>query len=333
MIIYEKINYIYDATGIKLQKIVTDIGNSTKTNYAGNYIYEDNGTTEELKFFNQPEGYVEPTVTSSGVEMNYFYQYKDHLGNIRLSYKNTGTVSSPILEIVEENNYYPFGLKHKGYNNVVTSTNIALKKKFGGKEYQDELGLGWIDITARNYDPSLGRWMNIDPLAEFMRRHSPYNYAFDNPIYFIDADGMAPESSTENNEDPPWWLKWVTALFSDDVEKMNSKGDISNDELDNIEEEKVMDAVVQTNEDFNDTFSATVEGGVSVKEEETGITLLKYRGKLTIRLLDGVKYEDNVSILEPNLPSLNKISINSGNFGASPAPARLYRVVNVNFLN
>ncbi|PKP40272.1 MAG: hypothetical protein CVT96_09600 [Bacteroidetes bacterium HGW-Bacteroidetes-13] len=68
----------------------------------------------------------------------------------------------------------------------------ALRAGFGNKEEQDELGLGWIDITARNYDPALGRWMNLDPLAELMRRHSPYNYAFDNPVYFIDADGMFP---------------------------------------------------------------------------------------------------------------------------------------------
>ncbi len=183
------ISYIYDAAGTKLSKTV----NGVSTYYAGNYVYEGSS----LKFFNHTEGYLEPKDENNLLlGYNYVYQYKDHLGNVRLSYKdNSGT-----LDILEENNYYPFGLKHKGYNGSATS-HIALKKKFGGKEYQDELGLGWYDITARNYDPALGRWMNLDPLAEQMRRHSPYNYAFDNPVYFIDYDGMMPTGSQD--DDPP----------------------------------------------------------------------------------------------------------------------------------
>ena len=180
------IAYIYDATGAKQKKIVTEGSSITNTEYLGSFVYK-NGS---LEFFNQTEGIVEKEADG----YKYVYQFKDHLDNIRLSYSdkdNDGNITQN--EIVQEKNYYPFGLTQKGYNEVLRGRNHAYG--FTNKEEQDEIGLGWVDITARNYDPALGRWMNLDPFAEQMRRHSPYNYGFDNPIYFLDPDGMKPLGS------------------------------------------------------------------------------------------------------------------------------------------
>jgi RHS repeat-associated protein len=180
----QNISYTYDAVGTKLRKV---FGSNT-LDYAGNYIYENNA----LKYFNLPEGYFEVTSTSGNVNGDYVYQYKDHLDNIRLSYKKSGSNTV----IVSEKNYYPFGLKHKGYN-TGSSSHLAEKKGFISAELQEENNINWYDVTARNYDPALGRWMNLDPLAEKMRRHSPYNYAFNNPVYWIDPDGMEPQESID----------------------------------------------------------------------------------------------------------------------------------------
>lgn len=370
----ENISYVYDATGTKLRKTVVEGNKPVRyTYYAGNYVYE-NGY---LKFFGHPEGYVEaqyngipdpggdPWGDAPLPDFGYVYQYKDHLGNVRLSYSERGhngngteatteifsddfeTASGwdgsgaswgdPITEfddafkyegnysgridrtgpasvavhsttwtaisnskatvyiysgwaysngpgirlglamkqqgetgyltlfddiksyskntwvyikkyiivpshivslnlrieafdgspyygsvwwdnvsiqrvhevdILEENNYYPFGLEHKGYNNVVNGVENNYFN-YNGKEVDKSLGLNWIDFGWRNYDASLGRWMNIDPHSENYFTISPYNSFANNPISFVDPDGRDLLFWQKNDKG-----KWVQVEFS-----------------------------------------------------------------------------------------------------------------------
>ncbi|KIX22024.1 hypothetical protein SY27_04945 [Flavobacterium sp. 316] len=150
---------------------------------------------------NLPEGYVKHEANN----YNYVFNYTDHLGNIRLSYSTDP--STKALEILEENNYYPFGLKHANYNMsrkayYKSGGDLVLEEpcpscpidfkynyKYNGKEYQDELGLNLYDYGARNYDAALGRWMNVDNKAEKYFNISPYVYVANMPTIAIDLDG------------------------------------------------------------------------------------------------------------------------------------------------
>ena len=172
------ISYTYDATGVKQDKIAGD----EVIEYAGNYIYKNGG----LQSFGVPDGYVQPNNNGS---YDYIYQFKDHLGNIRLSFtdSNDDGIIDSSDEIVQENNFYPYGLEHKGYNNQINSTEYLFK--YNGKELNEELGIGWYDFGARNYNAVLGRWMNLDPLADKYFNVTPYSFVSNTPINAIDPDG------------------------------------------------------------------------------------------------------------------------------------------------
>ena len=65
---------------------------------------------------------------------------------------------------------------------------------FNGKEMDEETGLYYYG--ARYYDARTSVWLSVDPLAEKYPSWSPYVYAFNNPINYIDPSGM-------EGEDPP----------------------------------------------------------------------------------------------------------------------------------
>ncbi len=211
------ITYIYDATGLKLKKIAQIGANAAvHTEYANGYVYSDqeNVGSIQLQFFTHPEGYIEPMVqngirskysvkgfdTDTGgitySDFKYVFQYRDHLGNIRLSYSDSdlnGTID-PASEIIEESNYYPFGLKQLGYNYDVSSNgnSIAQKWKHNGVEYEQALGLNMSEMFFRMHDPAIGRWNGVDPVTHW--DYSPYSAFDNNPVYWADPTGADGEN-------------------------------------------------------------------------------------------------------------------------------------------
>ena len=92
--------------------------------------------------------------------------------------------------ILQEDHYYPFGMS---INALSSSAPLSKPNqfKYNGKEFDTDFDINWYDYEARMYDPVVGRWNHIDPLAEIYHTYSPYNYTLNNPIRFIDPNGMA----------------------------------------------------------------------------------------------------------------------------------------------
>jgi len=135
---------------------------------------------KSLKYLLFEEGLVNK---SSG---GYAYEYhlKDHLGNTRVTFQPNGS-STTTTQVAE---YYPFGSSY-----LPVSPAGSNKYLYNGKEKQDDVlsgsALDWYDYSARYYDPQIGRFTTVDPLAEKKPWLSPYTYCSDNPINRIDPDG------------------------------------------------------------------------------------------------------------------------------------------------
>ena len=236
-------NYVYRADGVKVKKLFGDI----ETNYLDGFQYKSTKPSEansggglvvvdpneiavmKLRIIPTSEGYFD------ALSNQYIYNYTDHLGNVRLSYSDTnkdGFIQprqyftqqceeswNPFLpkncidiwkpgEIVEVNNYYPFGLMH----NYTATTQNAYQYKYNGKELQET---GMYDYGARFYMPDIGRWGVVDMLNSFTL--DSYGYANNNPIFFNDPSGMIGE---EGGKCPPDCPEFGNGGKAKDIEEV-----------------------------------------------------------------------------------------------------------------
>lgn len=179
-----------DTLNVKLDLASRDF--SETTYYVGNFIYKSKlvdlskprlegissyalGSQYAYKLMlsriNFDDGYVVP------VQSKYqIYDYvKDYLGNIRFVVKNG--------YVVETNNYHPFGGFYNNDDNYVSQ-----RWRFGNKELDRK-----VDIYSwgfRNYDPTVGSFLTVDPMCELNYKMSPYSFADNNPVNYTDLFGL-----------------------------------------------------------------------------------------------------------------------------------------------
>jgi len=108
---------------------------------------------------------------------NVYYYLNDHLGSAAVVINSSGTVR-------DKHKYQAFG------GSDGSSAVLGQAYRYTGKPLDEELDLDWYYYGARYYDPSIGRFLRVDPLHGNNLSWSPYVYCLDNPLILIDLNGL-----------------------------------------------------------------------------------------------------------------------------------------------
>jgi RHS repeat-associated protein len=115
------------------------------------------------------------------------YQYDNHLGSACLELDASAAIIS-----YEE--YHPFGTT--SYRSGRSAAEVSLKRyKYVGKERDEESGLYYYG--ARYYAAWLCRFVSVDPLQFKYPHYTPYQYAGNKPVSYVDLDGLEEYKSDE----------------------------------------------------------------------------------------------------------------------------------------
>ena len=177
----------------------------SRTEYRGNLVCAD----DTLKYILFDGG----LIAMDGSSPEYLFFLRDHLGSVRV-------VARPDGKAVQVNHYYPYGMAFAGGRmsgnaeahpvtgeggNVIDGDleigggtggmelarpGASQPYRFLGNELYTSNSLGLYDFSARMYDPALGRFLSVDPMAEGYRHLSPYAYCAGNPAVYVDKDGQ-----------------------------------------------------------------------------------------------------------------------------------------------
>ena len=327
-----------------MKKTVTQGSTVNTTEYLNEFQYL-NGT---LQFIQHAEGYVKYTAGGSSGFYNYVYHIKDHLGNIRVSF--TKQLTNNTAKLLKENHYYPFGLKHPYnstefdyyYNTSTSSLSIgpltnSNRYQYNSKEWQNELSLNLYDYGARMFDPAIGRWGVVDPLAEKYQSWSPYNYVYNNPLKFVDPTGMGPEDWYRNNKTGEY-------VWKEGSGKQKGFTHIGLTRFSSIDNNLFYwrgenDVVAITNENSNRFRLLAIEGGI--KESKYGLHIINasIQNRLDKNFEGAENFEDLLTykqynaINEPNYINFDKFLDDNYKFNGRKGNEFLEKVKDVLYSN